>query len=382
MLRYWPGSNLKIVQAICLNEIVNAPDEFTSQNPHLVVQYVDWIQCRYLFVQCGDGLGDIRKSDGMGYTTSSTKVEYIKQDPARQVMGNNGKVLGIPESASSLSRTFAAKDSTLGARNKKKTTQSWTSWTHIFSNEMDTLTDVSDVEDINFLLYEEESCSVAQTDPKAYEYHNGTAVLTDFIPGTLNRSTINLSGTPSYSTSAATSTLNRDLQAVLRVQSKTPLHDLGWYIDSNTVNNMYQWIVELHSFDPDLPLAVEMKDAGIPSVVLEMRFGKNYPMSPPFVRVIRPRFLTFMAGGGGHITAGGAICMELLTNSGWSAASSIESVLLQIRMAISSTDPKPARLERRGRENQQDYGAGEAIEAYLRACRAHGWEPGDVGDFQ
>ena len=94
-------------------------------------------------------------------------------------------------------------------------------------------------------------------------------------------------------------------------------------------------------------------------------------MSPPFVRVIRPRFLSFMAGGGGHITAGGALCMELLTNSGWSVASNIESVLVQVRAAISSTDPKPARLEP---GPVRDYGQGEAVEAYVRACHTHGWQ--------
>jgi ubiquitin-conjugating enzyme E2 Q len=50
--------------------------------------------------------------------------------------------------------------------------------------------------------------------------------------------------------------------------------------------------------------------------------------------------------------------------------SSIESVLLQVRVAITSTDPKPARLDQHGR---QDYGVGEAVEAYIRACSAHGW---------
>ena len=63
--------------------------------------------------------------------------------------------------------------------------------------------------------------------------------------------------------------------------------------------------------------------------------------------------------------------MELLTNSGWSVASNIESVLVQVRAAISSTDPKPARLEKGG---VSDYGTGEAVEAYVRACNAHGWE--------
>jgi ubiquitin-conjugating enzyme E2 Q len=39
-------------------------------------------------------------------------------------------------------------------------------------------------------------------------------------------------------------------------------------------------------------------------------------------------------------------------------------------MAMSSLDPKPARLENASRT---DYGVGEAVEAYIRACHVHGW---------
>jgi len=179
---------------------------------------------------------------------------------------------------------------------------------------------------------------------------------------------------PSYATPVATMRLNRDLKNLLKVQDSTPLHELGWYIDSEVVSNIYQWIVELHSFDPTLPLAQDMKAAGVTSVVLEIRFGQDYPHSPPFVRIIRPRFLPFMNGGGGHVTIGGALCMELLTNTGWSAVSSIESVLLQVRLALMSTEPKPARLLHRGKQQQQDYGTEEAMAAFIRACRTHGWE--------
>jgi len=132
-----------------------------------------------------------------------------------------------------------------------------------------------------------------------------------------------------------------------------------------------------------------MIKAKLSSVVLELRFHSTYPMGeslhtyisssttdlttgPPFVRVIRPRFLPFAMGGGGHVTAGGSICMDLLTNSGWSAVASIESVLLQIRMAICSTDPRPARLENVSRSH--DYGVGEAVEAFRRAAATHGWQ--------
>lgn len=149
------------------------------------------------------------------------------------------------------------------------------------------------------------------------------------------------------------------------------------------VTNVYQWIVELHSFDPSLPLARDMNAAGLTSIVLEIRFGKDYPHSPPFVRVIKPRFLPFTQGGGGHVTGGGAMCMELLTNSGWSAASSIEGVLLQVRMAIMNLDPKPARLLHTTKAMQLSYGIGEAIEAYIRACQTHGWQvPNDFKQFR
>jgi ubiquitin-conjugating enzyme E2 Q len=172
----------------------------------------------------------------------------------------------------------------------------------------------------------------------------------------------------------ATQALTRELRTIMKIQDTTPLNELGWYINKDLVKNVYQWIVELHSFDPELPLSKDMSKAGIKSVVLEIRFGRDYPMSPPFVRVIRPRFLPFMAGGGGHVTAGGALCMELLTNSGWTAVSSIEGVLLQVRMAISNLEPKPARLENPSKQSQRDYGVGEAMQAYIRACNAHGWE--------
>ncbi|KAG7285225.1 hypothetical protein NEMBOFW57_009846 [Staphylotrichum longicolle] len=117
-------------------------------------------------------------------------------------------------------------------------------------------------------------------------------------------------------------------------------------------------------------LAQDMKAEGVTSIVLELRFGPDYPFSPPFVRVVRPRFLPFLQGGGGHVTAGGAMCMELLTSSGWSPANSMESVFLQVRVALCSLEPKPARL---APGVKGDYGVGEAVEAFLRAARGHGW---------
>lgn len=249
--------------------------------------------------------------------------------------------------------------------------------------------DASDEEDQAFFNSEDEIKRASQSlsglglssrgrSPATHDEHGKS--FTDFVPGSLDRSTIQQLAPPPYGTSVGNRRLAQDLKALLTVQNATPLHELGWYIDGNSISNLYQWIIELHSFPADLPLAKDMKKANMTSIVLEFRFGPTYPINPPFVRVVRPRFLPFMNGGGGHVTAGGALCMQLLTNDGWSPVNTIESVLLQVRLAIMSTDPKPARLLSQGQSGYGggDYGIWEAIDAYERACKAHGWKFEDM----
>lgn len=91
----------------------------------------------------------------------------------------------------------------------------------------------------------------------------------------------------------ATQRLQKDFRDLLKVQDITPLHERGWYIDPSKFDCPYHWIVELHSFHmlqddfQELPLAKDMEKAGVKSIILELRFPASYPMSPPFVRIIR-----------------------------------------------------------------------------------------------
>ena len=183
---------------------------------------------------------------------------------------------------------------------------------------------------------------------------------------------------PEYATSSASKQLQREMRSLVSVQEdalrNNALADLGWFFHTEHITetgNLYQWIISLHSFPLDLPLAKDMERVRVQEVLLEFRFAANFPLSPPFIRVIRPRFLPFMRGGGGHVTGGGSICMELLTNDGWLPSSNIESVLLQVRMAMMNLEPHPAKLD--GVSSSKEYSVGEAVEAYIRACRAHGW---------
>jgi ubiquitin-conjugating enzyme E2 Q len=357
----WPQSKLKIQSMISLNEIVNNPAEFVSINPHYVVKQLDWIQPRYLFVQLGDTSTLVETSRG---TVPSAVYE---QDPTHQVYGPGNKVVQIPISAFSSKRRqglTASPRKPKATRKKKRNSKGSPMEVDPFD---DTASICTEIEDLTILLSdtEKEPHQVSSKKKKV-----DTVPKTDFIPGTLREASLPLMSPPAYATTPATSLLQRNLRATLKIQESEPLHELGWYVDPSLIKTVYQWIVELHTFDPSIPLTQDLKAANLTSVVLELRFPPQFPMDPPFVRVIRPRFLEFAHGGGGHVTAGGAICMELLTNSGWSAVTSIESLLLQVRLAV-STKEHPARLAPHGRN--YDYSVGEAVAAYTRACRAHGW---------
>jgi ubiquitin-conjugating enzyme E2 Q len=308
---------------MCLNEIVNVTERFVSRSPHLVVAQLDWIQTRYLFVKCWNQYNDITEERNPG-------VEFLVQDPAYIARGDSGVVLNIPVNAVLTSNRFrsqgiAGQDSakrgdvgeSLAPRVKRRQLDGMSNaFTEDLSIHFAAIDDGASVgteaEDREFLSGDNnESVLLTPNGKGKLKLVNTKTPKTDFLPGTLDHSSLPILNSPTYATTIATNAIQRELRAILKLQESQPLHELGWYIDPDYIGNIYQWIVELHSFDPALPLSVDMKRMGIKSVVLEVRFGMEFPMSPPFVRVIRPRFLSFAQRGGGHVTTGGALCMEV-----------------------------------------------------------------------
>lgn len=371
----WPNSRLRISCALSLNEVVNAPDEFMSKSPHYVVDKIDWIQTRYLFLKVDAGVR------GNSDSSDSKPLRIYEQDQRVQALGENGQPVVIPITAVSKSRRPAVSPATFSkASSKKMKSLKLTNQEIAEQEEDDAASIVTNEEDNDFLQSsdEDEPMPLRQESvsvPSRTKRLEPETSRTDFVAGSLDISKLKMLKPPSDASSATTKTLLKALTQTLKVQKETPPHELGWYVHGDRIENVYQWIVEMHSFEATLPLAKDMKQAGLTSIVLELRFTNQFPFSPPFVRVIKPRFTPFLAGGGGHVTAGGALCMELLTNDGWLLSTSIENVLLQVRMAMSSTDPRPARLQPSAGYGGQAYGIGEAIDAYKRACLQHGWTP-------
>ncbi|KAM5345747.1 hypothetical protein ACJ41O_011608 [Fusarium nematophilum] len=410
----WPNSQLRVSNAISICELVNEPSKFVSTNPHFVVDKIEWIQCRYLFVQVqpsAEAIGEPFPKTQRPLseaTRSSPKMAsgYLDQDPNHRLMGNPNKSIKIPVSAIPASRRYAVDQPQLtnglgmtwGATKENPIVLDGVDDDiyHEIDHDLDGFL-ASDEDDNdeggNQMVRKRRRTStdsgLGEQRPSklttAIQDSNNPGQLqavktTPFQAGALDLNSLPKLIEPTWASSSpgALRALNREIKDLQKAQSKSDLTSLGWYIDFEKLNNLFHWIVELHSFDNDLPLAQDMKRAGCSSVVLELRFGASYPLSPPFVRVIRPRFLTFAQGGGGHVTAGGAICSELLTNSGWSPALSLEKVFLQVRLNICDVDP-PARLEKSSYGRKADYNVFEAVDAFRRAATSHGWQiPSDI----
>jgi ubiquitin-protein ligase len=394
----WANADISVSSVMSLNEIINAPEEFVSSSPHYVVSQPDWHQCRYLFVRAkdvrdryghGNPVPQVATSSSQPATTSAGAL--LKQPPGREIRGPCSTMLQLPVDSmpsrlQNLNEQKVAKAGKIIRILEEDSEEDDATDRDLLAEDDDRpasnnfLGKRSRDSSEDTLLHRKRYRTTTSRDISKTTSNTGSTTtqrpptpaldesLPDFRPGTLNLEALPRLDPPSWATGAATQALSRELKKLQAIQAKTPLHQLGWFIDFDNVTNLFQWVVELHSFDSSLPFAQDMKKHGITSIVTEIRFGKDWPLSPPFVRVIRPRFLPFIQGGGGHVTGGGAMCLELLTNTGWSPANSMESVIIQVRIALTNLEPRPARLQPAG-----DYGILEAIEAYQRVAVRHGW---------
>lgn len=175
---------------------------------------------------------------------------------------------------------------------------------------------------------------------------------------------------PSIARGAATQRLVADFAALKQSDPK-----LVGFEAEPWDGNLYRWKVRLTPpEDTDLfkdlkKLSKKKKD--INCILLEMLFPSEYPNDPPFIRVLKPRFMMRS----GHVTIGGSICMDLLTNSGWSPVNSIESILIQIRTEMSVGG---GRLDM---GNMNEYTVEEAKAAFVRVAGQHGWKVPDMNNL-
>ena len=153
--------------------------------------------------------------------------------------------------------------------------------------------------------------------------------------------------------------LMREYQAIMKQSPQV----LGFHIRLMEDDQLGQWMIHLERVD-NPKLEEQMRRLGIPAIEIEITFKENYPIAPPFIRVVYPYF-KFRSG---HITVGGSLCMEMLTNQGWSPTFNIENVITQIKLAISDGGGEIDESNYKRRYTME-----EALEAFKRVLASHGW---------
>jgi ubiquitin-protein ligase len=96
-------------------------------------------------------------------------------------------------------------------------------------------------------------------------------------------------------------------------------------------------------------------------MVWELRFDDNYPVKPPFVRILKPYF-KFRTG---HITIGGAICNPILTSDAWDQKITMETLIHVLLVGIEEGGAV--------KTTQGNYNINDAKTSYKRYVTEHGW---------
>ncbi|KAF7297153.1 UBIQUITIN-CONJUGAT-2 domain-containing protein [Mycena indigotica] len=372
----WRKSKLGPTSCVAIAEVVNLPSKFVSSNPHFVIKDTEWIMCRYLLVK---GL-ELPPPDPTTKPRKRTVVPFVKLDPTQPITLQS-KALQVPQPGFQISEMVQQRTSELEDEDHDSTDR------YIFEEKEAKKPDVIEISDddeplppptkgkgkgksfvsnITSVLKPSKS-SPPKGPPKDDWKHDSEYV----------RQAVDLLMLPPLaSTPSSTMAVQRELNSMIKEQeaalrSSGGLKELGWFMPQDFIgDNLFQWIVEMHSFDETLPIAKDLKKERINSLIFEIRFPPDFPIAPPFFRIITPRFLPFIQGGGGHVTGGGSICMDLLTSDGWLPSYSIPAVLMQIKLAISNLDPRPARLAPNW---NQPYSVAEALQGFKRAAATHGW---------
>ncbi|CAN0191486.1 unnamed protein product [Discosporangium mesarthrocarpum] len=149
---------------------------------------------------------------------------------------------------------------------------------------------------------------------------------------------------------------------------RTDTRVLGFCIKMKNDDSLTEWDINLFGVS-ECPMELDMerlkKENNLDHIRLQMTFKDDYPFSPPFVRVVYPRFKRQT----GYIIDG-AFCMELLTNQGWTPTNDIESVVVQVRAQMVVGE---ARIDFDFPSVTQPYCQKRAKQAFKSAAKLHKW---------
>lgn len=168
------------------------------------------------------------------------------------------------------------------------------------------------------------------------------------------------------SSSMAVTRIMKDRKEMSRSLDYAENFEIDFENDNIHIWNVVMRFPKKEKLQQDLNAYAEISETHTNGIKMEITFPSNFPMAPPFMRVVSPRFKFHT----GRVTIGGSICTELLTSQGWLPTYSVGQALIQVQSEILGGNPD---LEPYNK-SQTEYSRNEALEAFMRVARQKGWE--------
>lgn len=124
-------------------------------------------------------------------------------------------------------------------------------------------------------------------------------------------------------------------------------------------DDLYLWHMEI-GFE-DESVNKKLFEVGMACMLLEVMFPADYPISPPFVRLLRPCIL------GTYVSLHGGLCMEALSNSRWAPATDIETLFLNVKFLLAQRNFVIQGV------GSPHYHANKAAQDFQRFMNIHKW---------
>ncbi|WVF71109.1 hypothetical protein IAT40_005906 [Kwoniella sp. CBS 6097] len=375
------NADFQVIKAAALVELVNVPHTFVSSTPFYVVNNTKQIKPFLLLVQGRTPAISEDPSQVDASVVGGSQAQI--QPPVPISSGTHGPISSIMTTfgvsktrKGKKSRSSIEKDGELFKHDPSLAIKPM--WYHIplevkmpekltrttfIDDEPDDLADQAVMDPPPAPLHTSTSSSAAQIETQ--QSQKGLPVFKPSPQARFDR--LERLPPPSETSVVASKTLGKEWKALLKSQEAG---ELPFYVDPDR-DELYCWMLELHTFPPDSHLFSDLKSRKLNSIIAELRFPATFPHSPPFMRIVHPRMMPFMHGGGGNINGGGSVCNELMTGTGWNPAFNVESIVREVMTNMTEATP-PAKLD--PTKWDQPYTMREAIEAYKRVAQAHGWQ--------
>ncbi|CAK8696157.1 unnamed protein product [Clavelina lepadiformis] len=137
--------------------------------------------------------------------------------------------------------------------------------------------------------------------------------------------------------------------------------------DSEDGHDLSDWEVRFFKFDESSNLWKSMQEHGIDCVKFRVTFPSDFPFSPPFVRLVSPYIEN------GFVMNGGAICLEVLTNQGWSSAYTVEALLVQVAASLSHGGAVVSKHQKRKQHKLTQKRAEVEFRRIIKIHNKYGW---------